>query len=67
MTSTAVPSGPAVRISPYAKRLAVQRGLAVADLVGTGPGGEIGAKDVRRAVAAAGVGSGYVSRRWEQP
>jgi pyruvate/2-oxoglutarate dehydrogenase complex dihydrolipoamide acyltransferase (E2) component len=39
------------QISPYARRLAAQIGLRVADLVGTGPGGEIGAKDVRRAGA----------------
>jgi len=45
-------SDPQRLISPYAKRLAVQRGLRIADLVGTGPGGEIGAKDVRRAGAA---------------
>jgi len=78
MTSAAIPSAPAVRISPYAKRLAVQRGLTVADVVGTGPGGEIGAKDVRRAGVAlggtllvaeprAGVASWPVSRGWEQP
>jgi len=40
------------RISPYARRLAAQLGLQIADLVGTGPGGEVGAKDVRRAGAA---------------
>jgi pyruvate/2-oxoglutarate dehydrogenase complex dihydrolipoamide acyltransferase (E2) component len=59
MTSEAVvrdaghrPVPPAPRqISPYARRLAAQVGLRMADLVGTGPGGEIGAKDVRRAGA----------------
>jgi pyruvate dehydrogenase E2 component (dihydrolipoamide acetyltransferase) len=45
---------PARRVSPYARRLAAQLGVPVADLVGTGPGGAIGAKDVRRANAAAG-------------
>jgi pyruvate/2-oxoglutarate dehydrogenase complex dihydrolipoamide acyltransferase (E2) component len=45
------PAPPATRqISPYARRLAAQVGLQMADLVGTGPGGEIGAKDVRRAL-----------------
>jgi pyruvate/2-oxoglutarate dehydrogenase complex dihydrolipoamide acyltransferase (E2) component len=38
-----------LRISPYARRLAAQRGIPVVDLVGTGPGGEIVARDVRRA------------------
>jgi pyruvate/2-oxoglutarate dehydrogenase complex dihydrolipoamide acyltransferase (E2) component len=49
------------RISPYARRLAAQLSLQIADLVGTGPGGEVGAKDVRRAGAArAAAGSRIV-------
>jgi pyruvate dehydrogenase E2 component (dihydrolipoamide acetyltransferase) len=47
MATQAVQTGQ--RISPYARRLAAQRGIPVADLVGTGPGGEVVAKDVRRA------------------
>ena len=46
---TSHPIRTAFRISPYARRLAAQLGIPVADLVGTGPGGEVGAKDVRRA------------------
>jgi pyruvate/2-oxoglutarate dehydrogenase complex dihydrolipoamide acyltransferase (E2) component len=49
---TSEPIGTACRISPYARRLAAQLGIPMADLVGTGPGGEVGAKDVRRAGAA---------------
>ena len=53
MTSGAIRMVPVpLRISPYARRLAAQLGLPVADLVGSGPGGEVVAKDVRRAGAA---------------
>ena len=57
--ATQTPTGPApqappasddrVRISPFARRLAAERGLDVSALRGTGPGGAIQASDLRRA------------------
>jgi pyruvate/2-oxoglutarate dehydrogenase complex dihydrolipoamide acyltransferase (E2) component len=49
MVTQAVPTER--RISPYARRLAAQRRIPAVELVGTGPGGEVVAKDVRRAGA----------------
>jgi predicted GTPase len=51
MTLEAVHKNPAF-VSPYARRLAAQLGVRVSDLIGTGPDGAVGAKDVRRAGAA---------------
>ena len=46
-----VPSGARdrVRISPYARRIAADRGVDIAEIRGTGPGGAIRADDVLRA------------------
>jgi pyruvate dehydrogenase E2 component (dihydrolipoamide acetyltransferase) len=41
-----------VRVTPLARRLAVQAGLNVAEVKGSGPNGRIVAEDVRRAEAA---------------
>ena len=44
----AAPSDSRVLITPVARRLAQERGVAIADLVGTGPGGRITHDDVLR-------------------
>jgi len=46
-------SGPSdrVRISPYARRIAAERGVDISKLPGTGPGGAVQASDVRSAKA----------------
>ena len=44
----AAPSDSRVLITPVARRLAQERGVAIADLVGTGPGGRITQDDVLR-------------------
>jgi pyruvate dehydrogenase E2 component (dihydrolipoamide acetyltransferase) len=46
ISSTGQPSIKSVRISPKAKRLATERGVNLADVRGSGPGGEILASDV---------------------
>ena len=56
----ATPSDSRLLITPVARRLAQERGVAIADLVGTGPGGRITQDDVvraadQRAPAAAGA------------
>jgi len=43
-----------IRVTPLARRLAVQAGLNVAEVKGSGPNGRIVADDVRRAEATAG-------------
>jgi pyruvate dehydrogenase E2 component (dihydrolipoamide acetyltransferase) len=45
----AAPSDSRVLMTPLARRLAQERGVAIADLVGTGPGGRITQDDVVRA------------------
>jgi pyruvate dehydrogenase E2 component (dihydrolipoamide acetyltransferase) len=45
-------AGGRVRISPYARRMAAERGLDISKLPGTGPGGAIRASDVRSAKAS---------------
>jgi pyruvate dehydrogenase E2 component (dihydrolipoamide acetyltransferase) len=47
--------GRRARATPVARRLAVELGVPLADLVGTGPGGRIRQVDVARAGDAAGV------------
>lgn len=42
--------GQRIRISPLARRLALQARLDLTDLVGTGPGGRIKSRDVERAI-----------------
>jgi pyruvate dehydrogenase E2 component (dihydrolipoamide acetyltransferase) len=53
--ATPVPAAPAARarISPMARRLAGELGVDVATVTGTGPGGAIGADDIRRAATEA--------------
>jgi pyruvate dehydrogenase E2 component (dihydrolipoamide acetyltransferase) len=45
----AAPTAPRVRATPLARRLAQERGLDLARIAGTGPGGAIVAEDVRAA------------------
>src|SRR5271169_6295643 len=45
-TSSAAPSAASVKISPKARRLAGERGVNLADVRGSGPGGEILASDI---------------------
>jgi len=45
-------ASPEIRISPAARKLARERGLALETLQGTGPGGRIVVEDVERAIAA---------------
>jgi len=45
-SSAAQPSGRLVKISPKARRLANERGVSLADVCGSGPGGEILASDI---------------------
>ncbi len=55
-TTAAAPTPPArIFASPLARRLAKERGLDLASLEGTGPGGRIRRRDVERAPAAAGL------------
>ena len=49
-------SGRRVRITPYARRIATERGIDIAELAGTGPGGAIQASDVPSATAAPAPG-----------
>lgn len=55
MPAALVPSTPdsAVRISPAARRLAAERGVSLADLSGSGPGGAVVSADVERAATVA--------------
>ena len=58
-TTTAAPSGGRVKASPLAKKIAADKGVALASLTGTGPGGRIVKSDVLNAPAnghAAGSG-----------
>ncbi len=68
--SAAVPNAPAAssrlatvpQISPKARRLASEQGIDLSTLTGTGPGGEILASDIEKAIAAkaaAGVAGEY--------
>lgn len=47
--------GERIKISPLARRLAAERGLDIAGLTGTGPGGRIVKADLEGAVSAASV------------
>ncbi|MDH3289732.1 MAG: 2-oxo acid dehydrogenase subunit E2 [Gemmatimonadota bacterium] len=62
--TTAPPSAGRVKASPLARRLAEDRGLELAGVSGSGPGGRIVKRDVERAAirplpVAAGTSSGY--------
>ncbi len=71
----AAPAGPAdgVRVSPVARRLAAERGVDLAALVGSGPGGRILKQDVLDAPAApsaaadGAAGGARGSSRREEP
>ncbi len=51
--SAAAASGERVKVSPLAKKVAAAKGVALAGLTGTGPGGRIVAKDVEGAKGGA--------------
>ena len=57
-TTTAAPSGGRVKASPLAKKVAAEKGVALATLTGTGPGGRIVKKDVLNAPANGHAPSG---------
>jgi pyruvate dehydrogenase E2 component (dihydrolipoamide acetyltransferase) len=50
-TAVAAPTGGRVKASPLAKKVAAEKGVALATLTGTGPGGRIVKKDVLNAPA----------------
>jgi len=54
-TSSAAPSATSIKISPKARRLASERGVNLADLCGSGPGGEILAADILAAAESKAV------------
>jgi pyruvate dehydrogenase E2 component (dihydrolipoamide acetyltransferase) len=56
------PEGERVAISPYARKLAEQKGVDYTRLAGTGPGGRILARDVERASAGATLASEPAAR-----
>jgi len=56
VSQSAQPASPAIKISPKARRLASERGVNLADVRGSGPGGEILASDIL-AVAESKAGS----------
>ena len=63
-TAVAAPSGSRVKASPLAKKVAAEKGVALATLTGSGPGGRIVKKDVLNAPAnghAPGGSSIYAS------
>jgi pyruvate dehydrogenase E2 component (dihydrolipoamide acetyltransferase) len=64
-TTTAVPSGGRIKASPLAKKIASEKGIALATLTGSGPGGRIVKNDVLNAPAnghAPGGGSSIYAR-----
>jgi pyruvate dehydrogenase E2 component (dihydrolipoamide acetyltransferase) len=54
--------GDRIKASPVARRIAKEKGLDLAAIRGSGPGGRIVKKDVKSAVAAAGDAAGGVAR-----
>jgi pyruvate dehydrogenase E2 component (dihydrolipoamide acetyltransferase) len=56
-----------VKASPVARRIAKEKGLDLAAIQGSGPGGRIVKKDVKNFVAAAGDAAGGVPRGAEAP
>jgi len=59
-------AGGRIKVSPLAKSIAAEQGLALSLVTGTGPGGRIVADDVRKAIAA-GVGKAPVAAAAAQP
>jgi pyruvate dehydrogenase E2 component (dihydrolipoamide acetyltransferase) len=57
LTTAAAPGGDRVKASPLAKKVAAEKGVALATLTGSGPGGRIVKKDVLGAPAPSGGGS----------
>jgi len=57
-TAEAAPSGDRVKASPLAKKVAAEKGVALAALTGSGPGGRIVKKDVLNAPANGPAQSG---------
>jgi pyruvate dehydrogenase E2 component (dihydrolipoamide acetyltransferase) len=57
-TTVAAPSGDRIKASPLAKKVATEKGVALATLTGSGPGGRIVKKDVLNAPANGHVQSG---------
>ena len=51
-TAAAAPSGP-VRSSPLARRIAAEKGLTLAGIQGSGPGGRVIKRDIEQAAASA--------------
>ena len=56
--ATAPSNGSRVKASPLAKKVAAEKGVSLATLIGTGPGGRIVRKDVLGAPAGGGSGGG---------
>jgi pyruvate dehydrogenase E2 component (dihydrolipoamide acetyltransferase) len=54
--------GERVKASPVARRIAMEKGLDLAAIKGSGPGGRIVKKDVKQAASAAGDAAGGVPR-----
>src|SRR5208282_5894091 len=54
-TSSATPSAASIKISPKARRLASERGVSLADVRGSGAGGEILASDILAAAECKAV------------
>jgi pyruvate dehydrogenase E2 component (dihydrolipoamide acetyltransferase) len=52
--------GARVRISPLARKIAAERGVQVANIIGTGPGGRIVKRDVLAAPVGGGGTGGYL-------
>lgn len=61
-TTASQPSNQSARISPKARRLASERGVNLADIRGSGPGGEILASDIVAAAEAKSVPSTSAKR-----
>ena len=53
----ASPSGGQVMASPLAKRLAAEKGIDLAEISGSGPGGRITTEDIEKAIASKGTSS----------
>jgi pyruvate dehydrogenase E2 component (dihydrolipoamide acetyltransferase) len=53
----ASPSGGQVMASPLAKRLAAEKGIDLAEISGSGPGGRITTEDIEKAITSKGTNS----------
>ena len=63
VTNGAASTGARPNATPVARRTALELGLSLHDVAGSGPGGRITGDDVRRAAAPEGVGPPAVSTR----